>query len=758
MLNFFDVHPENSFASAGNLLGAGFITPAFFAAGALLAAIPIIIHILNRRRFKTVQWAAMEFLLRAMRKNRRRLRFEQWLLLAVRCCALLLLGLALARPTGCEDSSLATMAGQRSGVHVIVIDNSYSMAYEADRTDARTQLDQAKLLAKQEIDRLSAGGESVAVITAARPATAIIAKPAYDLEAAKTAVDRIEQSFSGTDLLGALQKASDIAREEAGDRPKMLYVLDDGTRSAWENGQAEALASLGKQLATQYNRVTHFNLARPTQWNHAVLSVKSEANLVRSDFSNAFQATVRGFGGQSDATLQWRLDEQPLPGSETFKPELNTPPRTQAQAQINQGGTHVITAALTSDNRLKADDTRWRVVDVASELKVLIVEGERGLGRLQGSGSFLRLALAPPSEEGSHVGIGQVRTQSYVMPEVISDLELGNKVLGDYRAIILTSVGQISAPQADQLKAFVQQGGTLMVFMGEDVNADAYNQVLLPRQLMPGPLTRRMRAAGDQKPYTFDFQPYGSLHPLLQAFSHREHTGLETAQIYTYWQVELPADGRAQRVMNYVPDEKNHQDPAITIHDLGNGRVVFFSTTAGPTSAGALWTTLPAKPVYVALMHELLAGSVTSGDRWMNLTVGQPLEIPPTIQLTGVPTLKDPQQADIVVEETRNDAGQSIYRSRPLSRPGVYRLTTGNRSYPIAVNVPDDEADIRPLDSTAIKKALGDIQLVALDDQLPPETAAAQAGHDYGWSVMLAVLALVGLEWFRAMRFGHYRR
>src|SRR5438093_13109389 len=105
------------------ILALCFITPAFFVAGLFLASIPIIIHILNRRRYKTVQWAAMEFLLRAMRKNRRRLKFEQWLLLATRCLVLLLAATALARPLGCRDSALAAL-GQRSGLHVIIIDNS----------------------------------------------------------------------------------------------------------------------------------------------------------------------------------------------------------------------------------------------------------------------------------------------------------------------------------------------------------------------------------------------------------------------------------------------------------------------------------------------------------------------------------------------------------------------------------------------------------------------------------------------------------
>src|SRR5262245_5021135 len=141
-----------------------FVHPAFFWFGAGLIGIPILIHILNRRRFKTVQWAAMEFLLRAMRKNRRRVQFEQWLLLAMRCLVLVFLGLALARPISCEDNALAAAASRRTGLHVFVIDNSYSMAYDSPRGGAKTHLAHAKTLAKQLIDRLVAGGESVALV------------------------------------------------------------------------------------------------------------------------------------------------------------------------------------------------------------------------------------------------------------------------------------------------------------------------------------------------------------------------------------------------------------------------------------------------------------------------------------------------------------------------------------------------------------------------------------------------------------------
>ena len=150
-------------------LSFGFISWPMAGVAAGLISVPIIIHILNRRRFKVVTWAAMEFLLKAMRKNRRRLEFEQWLLLATRCLLVFLLGLALARPLGCEKSSLAGRVAGRTGLNVIVIDNSYSTAYQADRPGARTHLDQAKRIAKGLINQLSPGGESVVLITAAGP-------------------------------------------------------------------------------------------------------------------------------------------------------------------------------------------------------------------------------------------------------------------------------------------------------------------------------------------------------------------------------------------------------------------------------------------------------------------------------------------------------------------------------------------------------------------------------------------------------------
>jgi hypothetical protein len=240
----------------------------------------------------------------------------------------------------------------------------------------------------------------------------------------------------------------------------------------------------------------------------------------------------------------------------------------------------------------------------------------------------------------------------------------------------------------------------------------------------------------------------------LRVFQNRERTGLDTAEIFSYWQVEPAESLNVRRVLDYLPSRAGQPaDPAITAHEVGDGRVVFFSTSAGPE-----WSTLPTKPAYVTLMHELLSGSIAGSERWMNLLTGDVLTLPRNLPLTATPTLKDPQQADVLLEQTIASDGAPVWRSGALLAPGVYTLHTGNRSIPIAVNVPADEADIRPLDAAARRSALGGVNIDEFGDELPVVGDFQQAGNDFSWAIMVVLLVFVAMECLMAMKFGHHRR
>ena len=743
----------------------GFISWPMAGVAAGLISIPIIIHILNRRRFKVVTWAAMEFLLKAMRKNRRRLEFEQWLLLATRCLLVFLLGLALARPLGCEKSSLAGRVAGRTGLNVIVIDNSYSTAYQADRPGARTHLDQAKRIAKGLINQLSPGGESVVLITAAGPIRTdspegSLIKPGYNLGMAIDAVDRIPQSYGGTDLVGALKLALQVGQEDK-EQNRTLYLITDATRSAWEP-QAQALKQLGPELAKVF-KVTHFNLTEGRQqWNEAVLDVRATGGLVRTKFESDFLADAKCYGPEQDATVQWKVDDQPQGVGKPVKLDPDAQPvKPNPNPRFTTGGPHVISVAVSgSGDRLPGDNTRYHVEDVASDMKVLLVEGKRGAGVATSSGQSLQAALTPLEDptKGN-------KTASNFITEAISDLELGNRVLSEYSAVILADVAQLTGPEADRLKQFVEQGGTLELFMGDSVNKDNYNSLLLPRKLMPGTLVKLMSTGTDQKPYQFNFRPNSVQNDYLEIFRNVENSGLDNVTVRSYWQIELPQNSGVLPVLKYRPtgadpsklDPNAPGDPAITAHTLGQGHVIWVSTTANDE-----WTDFPAHVAYTPLMQELLAHAVKSGTYWMNLEVGQPLLVPATVKVTAAPTLLDPNKKPVVIESFTvpgAESGSSTgYRSVPLTTPGLYTLNLGSSSVPVAVNIPQAESDVRTINDQAVRKTLGDIDMTLEGDQPPSEAQIAQAGRDWGWDLMVIVFVLLGAEAFMAMRFGHWRR
>ena len=228
------------------------------------------------------------------------------------------------------------------------------------------------------------------------------------------------------------------------------------------------LQQLGPEIKSVFD-VVEQNLGKENQWNQAVLSLKPVDNLVTTKFPTDLVAQVRGYGSGPSPLLQWQIDRkaQAQAGSAMVSLDLQTPAQALTGRTFTTGGPHVVSFGLTGDDHLKCDDTRYRVIDVAADMKVLVVEGERSLDSQGGSAATLEHALAPPSDNSAP---GAGKTNSYISLEVISDIQLGNKVLNQYRAICLADVAQIPEAQAQQLAAFVQQGGALLLFMGPHVN------------------------------------------------------------------------------------------------------------------------------------------------------------------------------------------------------------------------------------------------------------------------------------------------
>ena len=160
-------------------------------AGLAAVAVPIIIHLLNRRKIKTVTWAAMKFVKLSVDQNQRRMRIEDLILLLIRCALVALLALALARPA-LKDSSTDVL-GQAKVTGIVILDNSYSMdlrlkAGESGDSGGGATFEQARKAAKATVDALPSGS-AVGVLLASDIVRGVIDEPTYDLNQAHAELD-----------------------------------------------------------------------------------------------------------------------------------------------------------------------------------------------------------------------------------------------------------------------------------------------------------------------------------------------------------------------------------------------------------------------------------------------------------------------------------------------------------------------------------------------------------------------------------------
>ncbi|NOX60306.1 MAG: hypothetical protein GXP29_15805, partial [Planctomycetes bacterium] len=125
--------------ASGQILGA-MVSPALFWGGAAAMGAPILIHLLARRRFRRIRWAAMSFLIDAEKQNRRRVRVEELILLALRCLAVLLIGLVVSRPFVRPSGVAAILGGTDKTDRIFLLDDSFSMGYEAQGGTSHSRL------------------------------------------------------------------------------------------------------------------------------------------------------------------------------------------------------------------------------------------------------------------------------------------------------------------------------------------------------------------------------------------------------------------------------------------------------------------------------------------------------------------------------------------------------------------------------------------------------------------------------------------
>lgn len=713
---------------------AAFVHPGLAAAALGLTALPIIIHLWNRRRSRPMPWAAMRFLEAAYRRSTRRIKLEQYLLLAMRCLIVALFGLAIARPLAAVTSGwLGRGAGRH---HILILDDSLST--RADR-DGQPAFDDLVAAARRLVNALPTQ-DNVSLFTTTQP-DRVLVRSSQDRLRINEILDGLAPTHRADDLAATFAQATALL-DNAGrsDAETSITLLTDGTQSSWTGGAAEASAAPWRAAAQQLADRCPITLvvARPDdEDNVAVTDVAVRERALVPGLPTEISVRVDNFGRKptNAATLQLLRDGQ-LVGSADV-PALSPGASRAFPFGLSQDAARdaVIEAVLTGDvdDALAVDNRRLFCKASPERRRILLVDASAA-ARTNDS-SYLDAALSPflQSDGGDSISVSRLRAD-----------QLADEPLRDVGAIVLANVRRLEPATWRRIKSAVAEGTALLIFAGDDMDIEDYQAAAA--DLLPGALESPVGDANDSETLV-RISAEGLSHPAAAGFANDPDCSLFQAFVQRYLRVSPNADAGARIVFRFDNDA-----PAIVERPVGEG-VVLLCTV--PADMG--WSNLPAKGDFVSLIWDLLTYAWPAPRFPRTVDAGRPIALPlSAADADAGPTVARPDGESAPARVTLDD-DRFIATFDDTDAPGEYRMHVADRIARFVVNPDRAESDLSPISEARLRTLLGesitfvDDPAASLFDATPAESRALSG------RLLLAVLALLLAESFLSMRFGHHR-
>ncbi len=705
---------------------------------AAAAGVPIVIHLLSKRKYREMQWAAMQYLMAAVKKNSRRLMVEQWVLLAMRTAAILLVVMAVAEP-GCEKTGLSVGGNQRTH-KVVVVDGSFSMAYKPTE---KSRFDRAKEIAARIVEE-SNQGDGFTLVLMASPPRVIVGKPAFEHRDFLEEIENLKLWHGGADLPATLAVVEEVLTTAEREHPRLtrseVYFLTDLARNTW----SPSLRDPGDEFRTRSRRLSEaarllvLDVGQVGSENLAVVQLALNEPLATVARDVTLEAEVHNFGRSSH---ERQLVECFVDGRKIGQDFVDLPPQGEASVsfgyRFDTAGDHAVEVRLAND-LLTIDNHRWLTATVKDQLRVLCVSGKPE-GGFQGATDYLAVALAPRTNDA---------TRALVAADVVPESALLETDLTRYDCLFLTNVGQFTASEASVLASFLKHGGGIVCFLGDQVQADSYNRRLTGQStdgahVLPAAIGE-LASQGQ-----YHFNPLGYQHALLNVFRDQEQAGLLTTPIMRYFKLIVPPDSTAKVALAF-----DNGDPAIVEEPIARGRSILVAT-----SADVSWSAMPLWPSFPPLVHELLQLSVAGQSVEHNAIVGQAVGDSLHGQTAGGQVRVALPTGEASNVRMTNDGSDTAWSLSDTSTSGVYTATLpAGRQELFSVNVDPAESDLTKLDPGELaERVWAGITFVHRTDWQNPSDEPIEGVVRRQWLhvwLLVAAMALLVGETFMATFFG----
>jgi hypothetical protein len=719
---------------------------ALFLAGIAAGIVPVIIHLLNRRRLQRIEFSDLRFIAPLNQQRMRSLNLRRLLLLLLRVAVIVCTAIAMARPSIRGALSQLLPAQARSSV-LLLVDTSYSMRMEGEDG---TALDAAKAMAGRIVEALERGDQANLMSFDDAP-HGEFERGVHDLALVRDRIAALEPSHGGTDWaeaigagLASLQTATEPNRE--------LYVISDFAGANLDSVRTDLRSSQGDV------RITLVPLAVERFANVSIDEVHVPPGAVLVDEPVRIGVTVRNHAADAPADCAMQV-------------ELGGAPKAEASLRLAGGAvaTHEFTLVASGVDagrgtvrkridRLPEDDVRYFVLPVLSQLRVLLVRASGDAG----GAFFVGRALAPSRLGRSPVALAEVdaaRFASRDLEGVQVAVVMSDAVLGD--------------AQSQVLAEFVRNGGGLVLMSGQRATAEIANRQLLERI---GAV--RIRGVVQQTQGFVNLEDLRAT-GILAGFKDTELRELERVRFTRY--AELTPGAQARAVLRFSGGA-----PALVEAAHGGGKYMVFGFDAGMDGSD-----LAVSPMFLPLLHRAvvyLAGE--TGRQKLAYTVGERIEVQvplapaerraehgagdgdawphddPRWAQAGASDVTPPAApSDAAVERDFTVTTPSGRKEAVVARyvgkmavvayentrePGHYVFEGAGRRIPRAVNVDTRESDPRRADLDELAERLGIDVANTLEGEASIARAVREARHgkELYKLVVAMVLVLMTIELF----------
>lgn len=744
-----------------------FLHPGLLIAGLLSVSIPIIIHLLFRQRRRPVAWAAMRFLLEAYRRKRRRLKLEHLILLLVRCLAIACLGVALGRPL-LDAGGLLGATGR--DVYVL-IDNGVGSSLRL--TNGGTALDEHKTTARAVLDELGPG-DRAGLIALGAPARPIVLPPSSDLGAVWRLIENLESTDSATDLqgaLGALATHLESMEDDEDPRPTVGVVL-----SELREGGADVTRPLTNALEGLENvrllalppSATGIGNVRIAGIDPLRSVVLTGAGRAAEDVSVRVRLSRTGTSVASAGTTTVRLraadpDDLGVPTAEDARATVRwTPGQSDASVTMSvrldrsgeEGvGASVLVGSIDRD-ALEADNLLRVPVRVTDALEVGVVGTRRFAGGTsvaeRTAADWLRPALAP--------------TES--TPVRVTDLEPGAldaPTLAGLDALFVAQPDLVPEESWPALRDFADAGGMVVVTPPAGATVHLWTDPFVRAFGLDWAFPREAVEAPEDGVFTIEPEAGDGSTGVLALLADELEPLVRPVGVFRTLPPDLGGTTGATRVLNLDdgtpwlvatrPGASEASGAGVDNRAVGRG--ILFYMASAPTLA---WTDLPARPLMVPLVQELVRQGVGSSNADTAPVAGRPVVAPSGA--TSVTSVGGDSTARTI------DVDSSGLVGEPITRTGVWtaRDVGGKARGVIAVNADligsrtgvNDPETVRAWLGGAFGDSAPDDQVAWLDEDKPGVTlSTGDRGSPFSMPLLIAALALVLVETLLARWFAH---